>query len=349
MIKKNNKVLWSIIFFLIATLTIWTVIRYNGGISINELLADFNGKRIGWLFAALICMGLYVWLEGVSLLSLNRSLGYPGKFSDGLLYSTADIYCSAITPSATGGQPVSAYFMIKRGVPGAVATVSLLVNLIMYTLSLLTIGAVCLIFKFDILLTLPFPTQLLIYIGIAIQIILILLFILLLRKGNLLWIIGDSSLRFLGWLHLLRRPNHKRVKLRHAIKEYHNYVRQVSGQSPALVKAFICNLLQRSVLIAISGLVCLTMGGTLSDFITICALHAFVILGTSWIPIPGAMGVTDYMFLIGFANCRPHWSEDFSLHLELCARGISFYACVLLCGGYLLFSIIKDKVRKCEI
>lgn len=348
MIKKNNKVLWSILFFLIAALTIWTVIEQNGGISIKELLADFQGDRFVWLIAAVICVGLYVWFEGAALLSINRSLGHPGKFSEGILYSAADIYCSAITPSATGGQPASAYFMIKRGVPGTVATVSLLVNLIMYTLSILAIGIICLIFKFNIILELPLPAQILIYVGISVQVLLVLIFLLLLRRGEVLWAVGDGGLRFLGWLRLLRHSDRKRVKLRHSIQNYRTNVHEVAGQGPALIKAFFFNLLQRTALIAITGLVCLAMGGNFKDFITICALHAFVILATSWIPIPGAMGITDYLFLVGFANCWPQWNEDFSLHLELCSRGISFYACVLLCGSYVLLWMIKDKIRKCK-
>lgn len=333
---------------LIAVLTVWAVIQQNGGISIKELLDDFHGNRIGWLITALVGIGMYVWLEGQALLTLNRSLGHPGKFSEGLLYSASDIYCSAITPSATGGQPASAYFMIKHGVPGTVATVSLLVNLIMYTLSIVVIGVICLIFKFDILMSLPWPAQSLIYIGCAVQIGLVIVFVLLLCKGKLLWVIGDSGLRFLGWLHILRRSNHKRVQFRHAIDEYRDHVHQVSGQRKALVKAFVCNFFQRAVLISISGLICLSMGGTFSDFVSVCALQAFIILGASWIPIPGAMGVTDYLLLVGFSSYWPHWSEDFALHLELCSRGISFYACVLLCGGYVLLLMLKDKIRKCK-
>lgn len=347
-IKKNNKTLWSILFFILAATSVWAIIEQNGGISVNELLAEFKGDRIVWLIAAVIGIGLYIWLEGHALLTLNKALGYPGKFADGLLYSAADIYCSAITPSATGGQPASALFMMKRGVPGTVATVSLLVNLIMYTLSIVLIGIAFLIFRFDVVLALPWLVQVLIYIGVAVQIGLALIFILLLKKGKLLWIIGDSGIRFLGWLHLLRKSKQKRVKFRHAIDNYSEHVQEVSGQRAALIKVLIYNVLQRATLISITGLVCLAMGGNFSDFITICALQAFVILGASWIPIPGAMGVTDFMLIAGFTSCWPHWSNDFALHLELCARSITFYACVLLCGGYVLFVIIKDKIRMCK-
>lgn len=344
--NKNNKILWSILFLIIAVMSVWAVTQQNDNFSLKELFDSFKGENIGWLIAAVISVGLYVWLEGKALLTLNGSLGYPGKFSDGILYSASDIYCSAITPSATGGQPASAYFMIKRGVPGTVATVSLLVNLIMYTLSIVVIGVICLIIKLDLLISLPWHVQSLIYAGIAVQIVLVLIFLLLLWKSSVLWSIGDGGIRFLGWLHLLRKPSHKRVKLRHAIDSYRERVNQVSGQRSTLIKTFIYNLLQRTVLILISGLVCLAMDGTISDFVSICALHAFVILGASWIPIPGAMGVTDYMLLAGFGSYWPNWSEDFALHLELCSRGISFYACVLLCGGYVLLSMAKDKMRR---
>lgn len=346
--NKNNKILWSILFLVIAVLSVWAVIQQNDNFSIQELVNSFKGENIVWLIAALVSVGFYVWFEGKALLTLNKSLGYPGKFTDGLLYSASDIYCSAITPSATGGQPASAYFMIKRGVPGTVATVSLLVNLIMYTLSIVVIGVVCLIIKPDLLIALPWHVQSLIYIGIAVQIVLVFIFVLLLWKSGVLWAIGDGAIRFLGKIRLLRKPQHKRVKLRQAIDSYRERVHQVYGQRATLVKAFIYNLLQRTVLILISGLVCLAMGGTINDFVSICALHAFVILGASWIPIPGAMGVTDYMLLAGFASYWPQWSEEFALHLELCSRGISFYACVLLCGGFVLALMLKDKMRKVQ-
>ena len=342
---KNNKILWSILFLVIAALSVWAVIQQNDNFSLQELLNSFKGENIGWLIAALVSVVLYIWLEGKSLLALNKSLGYPGKFTDGLLYSASDIYCSAITPSATGGQPASAYFMIKRGVPGTVATVSLLVNLIMYTLSIVVIGVVFLLIKPDLLISLPWHVQSLIYVGIAVQIVLVFVFFLLLWKSGVLWAIGDGFIRFFGKLHLLRKPQHKRVKLRQAIDAYRERVHQVSGQRATLIKTFIYNILQRTVLIVISGLVCLAMGGTVDDFVSICALQAFVILGASWIPIPGAMGVTDYMLLAGFASYWPHWSEEFALHLELCSRGISFYACVLLCGGFMLTLMIKDKIN----
>ena len=58
----------------------------------------------------------YVWLylfEGEALREIVFHMGYPTKHKDAFVYSAADIYFSAITPSASGGQPASAFFMIK--------------------------------------------------------------------------------------------------------------------------------------------------------------------------------------------------------------------------------------------
>ena len=88
----------------------------------------------------------FILFEGFALVVLRRAFGYRRGVWSGYIYSASDIYFSAITPSATGGQPASAYFMIKDGVPGMVVTVTLVANLFMYTLSIIAIGFVCFFF-----------------------------------------------------------------------------------------------------------------------------------------------------------------------------------------------------------
>jgi uncharacterized membrane protein YbhN (UPF0104 family) len=56
--------------------------------------------------------------------------------------------------------------------------------------------------------------------------------------------------------------------------------------------------------------------------------QCLISIGSNFLPIPGAMGVTDLMMLDGF---RPLMSEADAAALELMARSVSFYSCVLLC------------------
>ena len=45
------------------------------------------------------------------------------------------------------------------------------------------------------------------------------------------------------------------------------------------------------------------------------------------VPIPGAVGAADYLFIDGFGGIL----KD-PVSIELLSRGISFYCCIIICG-----------------
>ena len=69
-------------------------------------------------------------------------------------------------------------------------------------------------------------------------------------------------------------------------------------------------------------------GGNFSGAIDVWVTHAFSVIGSNCIPVPGAMGVIDYLLLDGMKDLM---SEQAAITLELASRGISFYVCVLVC------------------
>ena len=74
-------------------------------------------------------------------------------------------------------------------------------------------------------------------------------------------------------------------------------------------------------------------GGTLSQAVDIGAVQCYVYLGSNVIPMPGAIGVSDYILLDGLGNLV----EDYA-HLGIFSRALSFYFCVLLCGIIMLIA-----------
>ncbi len=61
-------------------------------------------------------------------------------------------------------------------------------------------------------------------------------------------------------------------------------------------------------------------------------------------PIPGAMGVSDYLMLEGFEAFLP---PERVVQMELVSRSVSFYCCVLLCG--LIVLLASRKKRKGDL
>ncbi len=141
----RRKVLWTVVAILIAVLTVSAVLAHRGTVSIEGICDSLANASPAWLIIALVSMFGFILFEGLSLICILRSLGYRCSFLQGMLFSASDQYFSAITPSATGGQPACALFMARAKVPAAVITSALLINLVMYTTATLTIGIVCLV------------------------------------------------------------------------------------------------------------------------------------------------------------------------------------------------------------
>ncbi len=338
--KKNW--IFTLAFLAIAALTVWAVTSQIGDFSFADFWACIRGANPGWLTAAVLAMLGFIGFEALALLVIVRDFGYRKGLLPGLGWSAGDIYFSAITPSATGGQPASAYFMIKDGIPGMFTTVALVVNLVMYTLSILAIALICLCTRPGLFLHFNRFSQILIVVGIGAQVLLAVFFVMLLKKEKVLHRICDRFLRILARLHLLRRPEEKRKKLRVYMEDYARYAQMLRGRRKMLAGAFLFNFLQRAAQIAVTMFVYLAIGGDPAQAFDIWVLQGFVVLGSNCVPIPGAMGVSDYLMLDCYSSAA---IPTGAANLELLSRAVSFYICILICGIAILakFYVLKKR------
>ena len=117
----------------------------------------------------------------------------------------------------------------------------------------------------------------------------------------------------------------------------------MAGQQSVLVRAFLLNLLQRVSLIAVTMCAFRAAGGAAEQMLDAWAVQGFSVLGYSFVPIPGAMGVADLMLMDGFGQMM---ARESAVNLELLSRSISFYSCILVCGVAVLVKYMMQKVRK---
>lgn len=326
---QKKQWLWTIVFILIAAVSVLAVVMQSREFSLSQFASFLSEASIPWLGVSLLSMLGFIFFEGIALLVLCRAFGYQKKLRNGYIYSASDIYFSAITPSATGGQPASAYFMMKDGVPGMVVTVALVANLCMYTLAIVAIGLICFVFHFDVFLNFNIASKVLILIGVVMQLGMAFFFFLLLKNGALLHRICRAVLHFLCKIRILRREEEKQAKLDAAMDKYRGYAHILSAHRKTLVFVFVFNFLQRASQIAVTMFTYLATGGSISQAGKLWAMQGYVVLGSNSIPIPGAMGVSDYIMLDGF---RSIMNESAAVNLELLSRSFSFYICIFLCG-----------------
>lgn len=328
-INIKNKIYWTIIFVVIAILSIWAIISQTKSFSLVNFKNFILSCNPWWLIMAFLAMILFIFAECWAISSICKSFGIKTKTRKCYNYAAADIYFSAITPSATGGQPASAYFMLKDKISGSIVSVTLLLNVSLYTIALVFIGIIVAIFFPKTFLFFSPLSRWIIIIGFLFQLILVTLFLLILFKKELLDKILKKGLNILVRIHLVKNKTKYEEKIDKLIFGYQRCIKNIEHHKRSLIKPFLFNLLQRVAQVAVVVFVFMASRENIQDLGMIMAIQIFTIIGAYCIPIPGAIGVTDYLMLDGFRNIM---SLEASTNLELFSRALSFYICIFICG-----------------
>lgn len=324
--KKKN-LIWTLITVIIAVISIWLIISQAHHFSLESFCDFISNTNPVWMCLAVIWMLFYIYLEGHAIQVILRAFGYRRKTLNCTVYSAADIYFSAITPSATGGQPASAFFMMLDDLPAAVVTIALLLNLALYTISIMAVGILALIVRPKIFINFNGFSKLLILIGYLILTLMAVGFVLLIRYEQILNRICLKLIHLLNKLHLIKNTKRYEDKLADIISEYRKCSNLLEGRKKKVLCAFACNFLQRFVQICIPATVVLAMERSWDNAVSVWTTQAFVTIGSTCIPIPGAQGVSDYLLLDGLGVMM---GNDVAVNLDLLSRCISFYGCIAI-------------------
>ncbi len=344
---NKKKLLWLLVSIVIAVLIIWTIASQCSSFSLKELYIDILTANKCWFMLGIISMLGFIYFEGKAICVIIKELLHGRPRKHGVLYAASDIFFSSITPSATGGQPASAYFIMRDGVSASVAMITLLINLVMYTFSLMITGAVSLILHFDLYKEYSVLGRILVIIGFLILILCAIAFIMLVFKESLTYYIANKIFNILVKIHLIRNVEKRYLKMTYLLEEYRSCAQMLLKYKKMLVNVFVLNLFQRICQISVSMFMYLAVGGDKSYASSVWAVQSLALVGSNGMPVPGAMGVIDYLLLEGFSHIN---GIDSVANMELLVRGVSFYICVGLCGIITLWGyftkpriIIKDR------
>lgn len=340
--RGSHRVLWSILFIVIAALSVVAVTSFNRNFHFSEFFKSAASASAPWIVAAVCGTFGYILFEALSLMYICRSFGYGRRLKSGLLYSSTGFYFSSITPSATGGQPAQAYVMIKDGIPGVFAAIALLVNLLMYTLSIAVLGIFAFIARPSLFMKFSVVSRIMIIVGTVIQFTLALLVLILLKNKKLLHGIGRRLIHFIAKLHIIRDEDKLQNTFSDKMAEYDKYAEYLHGKRSMMAKVLGINVLQRASVISVTMFTFIALGGRGAEIFNIFVMQIYVLLGSTFVPIPGSIGVTDYLMIDGFSNLIVK-SPVTPGTLELLSRTLSFYICVFACGLFMLYIYFKGR------
>ena len=326
--KSHKKQLFNILFVLaLAAFTVWTVSDMD-----LAAIKDFFAVCNPWfLIGALACMVGYFFFEGISLHLIIRRFGGKPRFRDSISYAAADVYYSNITPSATGGQPASAFYMMRDGIPGGVACFGLIFNLLAFAAALLVVGAVVLLCNIPLFLSYPPLARVLILIGLLFQIVLIGVFGACLFFPQMILKIGHFFINLLCKMHIFKNKEKWTGKIDGMVDKYRSSLDYFKQHKLLIFPVLLFDILQRISLIGISCFVCASI--TDLSLWEIFAIQTFVVLGFNAVPLPGGSGAFEYMYLEAYAHV---FTDDMTKTTMLITRVISYYLSMVVCAAITL-------------
>lgn len=341
----KNKILKRIFevlfFFAVMGFSFYTIFK---GQDLQKIWAEITTMSVPHLLFAILMSVLYVSFEGIMICFLLHSIDNTCKIHDCLKYSFVCFFYSAITPSASGGQPMQLYYMTKDGHQFNQSFVVLMIVATLNKIVLVVLGLGLIIFANPILMAYLGKYRTLFYIGLGIDFIWVLILVALMAFTEPLRKLINRLIHFF----LKRHP--KRVeKLEASINSFFSgYQDSLSFIVKNPVKIGITTLLsfvQRACPILITFLVYRGLGMTEASPATILVLQAAIYVTVDMLPIPGAQGITELMYRHVYMLIIPAQSIMSSMYVT---RGVNFYLLLAIGGitSLVCFIYYKNKSKK---
>ncbi len=331
--KSQIKQLCNIAFVVLLALLTFILIKNNSdGLTWDTVKSFFSGCNPFMIAGALLCLIFFIVFEGLALHLIVRKFGHKVRFYQSLSYSTSDIYYSTITPSATGGQPASAFYMVRDGVPGGTAGFALVFNLVCYTASILVLGVVALACYFGEFLSYEFWPKLLIILGLCMQVFLLIFFISCMVFHGAVLRMGNFLVNLLHKMHIIKKKEKWLCKVQGIVDKYKTSFESIKKHKGLMLQVFLCNLIQRASNVAITAFVCTSISSL--SFFDLFMMQTLVTLGYNSFPLPGGSGAFEILFTSIYFGAFAAGVGDVPMVMT---RVITYYLAMILCAIYTIW------------
>lgn len=325
----------GVIFFGLISLTFWALLKDQ---DLNLVLDTISKAILPFVFMGICLMFVYYGLEAWNVYRLMKSFGEKITFKRALKYVFINFFFSSVTPSATGGQPLEIYYMTKDGISGAHATISVLLMTAGIEFAVVFLGILGGILGND---KISGPMALLYAYGVVVNIAALIVM--------LLCVFWTNGVR--GFLHnffgLLNKFGiHKALVWREgaekSLEKYAEGSKYIKTHMKEFRFTMIRGVLQMSAFYLIPYMVFLALGLSGHSIFEFFILQSILFVSTSGIPLPGAIGASESVFLGLYTIVFP---EEILSSAVLLNRGINFYLFVFVSMAVVLVNIVMLKRR----
>jgi len=344
---KNNvtKIMNFVLLIVLMGVTFYVIFSKNDIGQIIDLIVNRKGSVKQLVLGVLMGLGS-IACEALIIYIMFRVLEERTRYYICLKYSFIGFYYCAITPSATGGQPVQVYYMTKDGHKISTASLVILIIIITYKVALLAlIGAVA-IFDWDKMVAALTSQRYVLpcfIFGLLVNAVCVALYIMVLISSDLLKRVVIAVLKFFARIKLIRKVDKKIDKAVGLIDDYNEGVKFIKSNFRVLCPIMLITLVQRVMLFSIPYVVFLFLGADNSiGYIDILTLQIVINTAADSLPVPGGIGINEGLSSTIYGLI---YSNALVVPAMVMTRGVNFYAMLIVSAIISLIVYIRTSCR----
>ncbi len=339
--KSNVKMTRNLVFFVgLIVFTFWYIFKDQ---DLNELLKAIQSADIKYVIGGTIVMLLVYLMETINIRSVLISLGEK-KFSliRTFKYTAIGSFFSAITPAATGGQPVEIYYMSKDGIKASNGTMAMLIQLCGFQISTLFLSVVCAFLNPSLLKNGILWFYLL---GISINGFALIIMLLGTFSDKTAKKFLNLSIKLLK-LTKVKNFEKKKQKLEEGSIQYKESANYIKKNKMEFFKAVLRVFVQICLYHSIPFFIYKAFGLTKMNFFELFSMQAILYTTVSGIPLPGSIGVSESLFLKLYGTA---FGKGLLSGAMLLYRFVSFYLYIIIFAIFVIVNAVKTKNIESEI
>lgn len=337
--KKSKKICINLLIFILLIIFTFSLVLKDQ--DVTEILKILATVKKQYILIAMFAMGVFIACESINIGRILKELGEKSKFISNVRYTLIGFFFSAITPAASGGQPMEIYYMHKDNISVAHSTLALLMQLCSIQIVTITVGIISAVLHFEVLKS---GLIYLLILGIilnssALMLLIIAIFSKKLSEGLIKFVV--KILKFFR----IRNIEKKQEKLEKELESYQTSAKYIKKHRILMLKTVLTTAVQMLAYYTVPYWIYLAFGLNNSNIFDILTLQAVLYATVSGIPSPGSVGVSEGGFLGIFRNAFP---ETVISSAMLLSRGVNFYLLILISAIVVVISTFRDRKEEKE-
>ena len=339
MSKNLKKTIRNLVVFVLLIVLTFSLILRNE--DMGEIFNIIGSVKIEYVILAITAMCLYFLAESFNIWRILKTFGEKVNIFKAIKYTLVGFFFSSITPCSSGGQPMEIYYMYKDDISRSYSITALLVQLCCFQIVTISFGIIAAITNFELLKD---GLVFLFILGISINSIGLTIMMVCLFSKKLTRKLINLLIKILEKFKY-KKIEEKKEELEKGLEKYNYGSEFIKKHKIIFIKSLLVVIFQMTMYYLVPFLVYKAFG--LNDYnpIQLIAIQALLYCTVSGLPFPGAVGVSESVFLNLYV---PVYGSTLLSSAMLLNRGVNFYLFVILSAILVLINSIRFKDFKEE-